>query len=387
MKKIWLLWLVLTYILVFWFSTTHAVDNSSTLYTLLDWQKTSILNYFNQTSNNVYDKYNKIWKPVVDTIVYKSLICLWAITTPFDVTVIDTAKETLRKNILEDYISLDGKVKRFELWLLSDFTWLRNEILAFSGEYIPQINQFQTNQLQLISWLIQTVKDYTSQNSEIINKISANIIKIQWPIDLFNDMNSDIEDFESSLNGSQKDFYNKLNNTKIVSANLFNSNLQNLTDKFVKRYKKLPWLQDYLLWQKDFHVNKFNDYAQSEINKLFWVTYNQEKYTQISNSVQELKSQFYNWDNINCTKILNNYSDIVDRKISNITNDILLFNSWLNISNVSISSWLSISSQNSALSAIKSLYIQYLNLNLQNFREFVYQTIDELYQKYIAKNS
>jgi hypothetical protein len=40
-------------------------------------------------------------------------------------------------------------------------------------------------------------------------------------------------------------------------------------------------------------LNEFQNYAKSEINKLFGVTYDQEKYTQVSESIQEIETQFY----------------------------------------------------------------------------------------------
>jgi hypothetical protein len=62
---------------------------------------------------------------------------------------------------------------------------LQSDILAFSGKYTPQISQFQTKQLMAISGLIQTVSDYTSQNTELISDISLKITKIQSALDAY----------------------------------------------------------------------------------------------------------------------------------------------------------------------------------------------------------
>lgn len=384
MQKTKFLSLILFLSFSFLFSFSIAdTDSTESLYTLLNSQRTSVINNFNQTSDQVYDKYNKIWKPVVETVVYKSLICLWAITQPFEKINIDIDRDILRKNILEEYILLDWRVKRYELWLVSDFTWLQSDILAFSGKYTPQISQFYTKQLMAISGLVQSVSDYTTQNAQLINDISLKIVKIQSALDAYQWLNDDINTFQDWLSSSQKVFYDKLQNTKSVSSNILNSNLQYLTDQFVKRYKKLPWLESYLLSQKDLSLNIFNDYAQSQINEIFGVNYNQQKYSQVSEAIQQLKSQFYNWSNLNCTQILANYWDTTERKINNIISDISMINSWLSISQVSISTWLSISAQNSAINAMSSMYIQHLNSSLQDFRDFIYQKLQELYDKYI----
>lgn len=381
MKKIKILSLILFwFIFSFWLTSW---SDAQDLNTLLEQEKTTVMNLYNSTIDTVDDVFKDTWKPVSETIIYKSLLCLWAISTPIDSSFLQSAKTELKNDILQEYIRLYWKVRWYELWLYTDYTGVKAEIHYFDTIFTPLINQYKIDNLLSISWMVQEVRDYTNQNAEMLSTISNNIIKIQWAVDAYNNLNQDINNFQDWLSSSQEDFYDKLQNAKKVSIQILDSNLQNNIDKFVKRYKKLPWLQWYLLSQKQLSLDWFSDYAQSEINKIFGVTYDQDQYSQISESVNQLKEQFYNWDSLNCTNILSQYSNITDIKTSNIIRDINSLKNWLNVWSVSISTWLSTSAQNTATNAIKTFYAQRLRSDLNDFRSFIYQKIKELYDQYI----
>ncbi len=381
MKKIKILPLILfvslAFISIVWATTP---STATSLYDLLGSQKTSVMGYFTQTSDNVYDKYDKLWKPIVQTVVYKSLVCLWAITNPFNVSVLDTARDSLRKNILEEYISLDGKIKRYDLWLISDYTWLRSEILAFSGKYYPLIGQFQTSQLLAISWLIQSVKDYTNQNTQLINTLSNNITKIENVNNWYEALIQKISILQNWSSSWQSDFIKSLNNSKNISLNILSSNLQTQQDKILKRYKKLTWL-DLLL--SDYKQNILNTLlldTDSKINSLFSWYYDYTKFAQIQTDVLNFKKDFYSWTNLVCSNILSKYNTATERNLLNAQSKIDSLLSWINNSIFSISSWgMSDVFKQSALQSIKSFYSKRLNSDLQLFRTFTYQKIDSLF--------
>lgn len=359
-------------------------NTSTTLYDLLNSQKTSVITYFTQASDNVYDKYDKIWKPVVQTVVYKSLVCLWAITNPFDINVLDTANDNLRKNILEDYISLDGKIKRYELWMISDYTWIKSDILAFNGKYVPLINQFQTTQLLAISWLIQSVRDYTNQNTQLINTISNNITKIEYVNNWYESLLEKINLLQNWSTSWQSDFIKSLNNSKNISLNILSSNLQNQQDKILKRYKKLTWLNLLLSEYKQNLLNTFVQDSESHINSLFSWYYDYTKFAQIKTDVLAFKKDFYSWTQLVCSNILSKYNSITEKKILNTQSKIDSLTSWLNYSISSISSWwIPDSFKQASLQTIKSFYSKRLNSDLQTFRNFTYQKIDLLFNNIV----
>jgi len=359
-------------------------NTSTTLYDLLNAQKTSVITYFTQATDNVYDKYDKIWKPVVQTIVYKSLVCLWAITNPFDIVVLDAAKDNLRKNILEDYISLDGKIKRYELWIISDYTWIKSDILAFNDKYTPLINQFQTTQLLAISWLVQSVRDYTNQNTQLINTISSNISKIEYVNNWYESLLQQINTLQNGSTSWQSDFIKSLNNSKNISLNILSSNLQNQQDKILKRYKKLTWLNLLLSDYKQNLLTIFSQDSDSQIDSLFSWYYDYNKFAQIKTDVLGFKKDFYSWTNLICSNILSKYNSITEKKLLSTQSKIDALTSWLNHSISSISSWwISDSFKQSALQSIKSFYAKRLNADLQAFRTFTYQKIDLLFNNII----
>ena len=353
---------------------------SATLYDLLNAQKTSVINYFTQTSDNVYDKYDKIWKPVVQTVVYKSLVCLWAITNPFDISVLDNAKDNLRKNILEDYISLDGKIKRYELWMILDFTWIKSDIIAFSGKYMPLINQFQTNQLLAISWLVQSVRDYTNQNTQLINTISNNISKIEYVNNWYETLLEKINTLQNWSSSWQSDFIKGLNNSKNISLNILGSNLQSQQDKILKRYKRLTWLDLILSDYKLNLLNTFSQDSENQINSLFSWYYDYMKFAQIKTDVIGFKKSFYSWTNLICANILSKYNLATEKSLLSTQSQIDSLISWINTSISSISSWwMSDSFKQSALQNIRTFYSKRLNTDLQIFKNFTYQKIDLLF--------
>jgi len=357
-----------------------SLNTSTSLYDLLNSQKTLVIGYFDKASSDVYDKYDKLWKPVVQTVVYKSLVCLWAITNPFDITVVDTAKDNLRKSILEEYISLDGKIKRYELWLLSDYTWLSLDILAFSGKYTPLINQFQTNQLLAISWLIQSVRDYTNQNTQLINTISNNITKIESVNNWYETLIQKINILQNWSFSWQSDFIKNLNTSKNLSINILDSNLQSQQDKILKRYKKLTWLNLLLSENKQNLLNIFSQDTENQINGIFSWYYDYIKLTQIKSDFLNLKKDFYSWNNLICSNIISKYNSTTEKLLLNTQSKIDWLISWLNISISSISSWwLSDLFKQSALKNIKNFYSKRLNSDLQLFRAFTYQNIDSLF--------
>lgn len=358
-------------------------DNAQTLSDLLEQERNGVMTLFNSSVDSVEDIFDDVARPVSETTIFKSLICLGAISTPIDSSFLEAAKTELKNDILQEYIRIYWKVKWYELWLYTDFTWIKTEIQYFPTIFTPLINKYKSDNLVAISWMVQEVRDYTNQNAELLTTVSNRITKIQWAVDMYTDLNEDINDFQKWLSSSQQDFYQKLQNAKSVSYKLLDSNLQNQIDKIVKRYKKLPWLQWYLLSQKQFSLDSFNDYAQTKINEVFGVTYDEDIYSQINESVQSLKSQFYNWDSLNCTNILSNYQDTSDIKISNIIRDINSFKNWLSVSWSSISTWLSTSAQITATNAIKSFYATRLSSDLKDFRSFINQKLKELYNQYI----
>lgn len=386
MKKINFLNLILFTCLISTSVVWGASSTTSTpLYELLNSQKTSVINYFDQASSNVYDKYDRLWKPVVETVVYKSLVCLWAITNPFDVTVIDTAKDNLKKNIIEEYISLDGKIKRYELWLLSDYTWIKLDILAFSGKYTPLINQFQTNQLLVISWLVQSVRDYTNQNTQLITTISNNITKIEAVNDWYEALIQKINILQNWSASWQSDFIKNLNNSKDISINILNSNLQTQQDKILKRYKKLTWLDMLLADYKQNTLNTFYHDAETHINSLFSGYYDYTKFAQVKTEVLNLKKDFYSWSNLICSNILSKYNVATEKSLLNTQSKIASLTSWMNSSISSISSWwLSEAFKLLSQQNIKTFYSKRLNSDLQSFRTFTYQKIDSLYNSLLS---
>lgn len=359
-------------------------NTSTTLYDLLNSQKTSVITYFTQASDNVYDKYDKIWKPVVQTVVYKSLVCLWAITNPFDINVLDVANDNLRKNILEDYISLDGKIKRYELWMISDYTWIKSDILAFNDKYVTLINQFQTTQLLAISWLIQSVRDYTNQNTQLINTISNNITKIESANNWYESLLEKINLLQNWSTSWQSDFIKSLNNSKNISLNILSSNLQNQQDKILKRYKKLTWLNLLLSEYKQNLLNTFVQDSENQINSLFSWYYDYPKFAQIKTDVLAFKKDFYSWTQLVCSNILSKYNSTTEKKILSTQSKIDSITSWLNQSISSISSWwIPDSFKQSSLQSIKSFYSKRLNSDLQTFRNFTYQKIDLLFNNIV----
>jgi hypothetical protein len=377
--KIWslILFMSLLCISTAWASSSNT---STSLYDLNKKKKTSVINHFDQVRNNVYDKYDKLWKPVVETVVYKSLVCLWAITNPFSIAVLDTAKDTLKKSILEEYISLDGKVKRYELWMISDYTWIQSDIIAFSGKYIPQINQFQTNQLLAISWLIQSVRDYTNQNTQLINTISNNITKIEninnWYETIVNKINI-LQNWSFSW---QSDFIKNLNNSKNISVNILISNLQTQQDNILKRYKKLTGLDFIITDYKQNLLNIFSQDTDNYINSMFSWYYDYTKFAQLKTDLIVIKKDFYSWTNLICSNIISKYNTATDRNLLNIQSRIDILTSWLNASVSSISSgWLSDTFKQKALQSIKTFYSKRLNSDLQLFKTFTYQKIDLLF--------
>jgi len=377
--KIWslILFMSLLCISTAWASSSNT---STSLYDLLNSQKTSVINYFDQVSNNVYDKYDKLWKPVVETVVYKSLVCLWAITNPFNLAVLDTTKDNLKKSLLEEYISLDGKVKRYELWMISDYTWIQSDILAFSGKYTPQINQFQTNQLQLISWLIQSVRDYTNQNTQLINTISNNITKIENINDWYETIVNKINILQNWSSSWQSDFIKSLNNSKNISVNILISNLQTQQDNILKRYKKLIWLDLVLTDYKQNLLNIFSQDTDNYINSMFSWYYDYTKFAQVKTDLIALKKDFYSWTNLICSNIISKYNTATDRNLVNTQSRIDILTSWLNASVSSVSSgWLSDLFKQKALQSIKTFYSKRLNSDLQLFKTFTYQKIDLLF--------
>lgn len=359
-------------------------NTSTTLYDLLNTQKTSVITYFTQATDNVYDKYDKIWKPVVQTVVYKSLVCLWAITNPFDISVLDVAKDNLRKSILEDYISLDGKIKRYELWMISDYTWIKSDILTFNSKYTPLISQFQTTQLLAISWLIQSVKDYTNQNTQLINTISNNITKIEYVNNWYDYLLQQINTIQNWSTSWQSDFIKSLNNSKNISLNILSSNLQSQQDKILKRYKKLTWLNLLLSEYKQNLLDTFHQDSENQINSLFSWYYDYAKFAQIKTDVIGFKKDFYSWTNLICSNILSKYNSVTEKKLLNTRSKIDALTSWLNSTISSISSWwMSDSFKQLSLQNIKIFYAKRLNADLQTFRTFTYQKIDLLFNNII----
>ena len=304
MKKIWIsllwIWLLLTLNTV-----SAATGNTTTGFSeKLDYNKTQLLKNLDASKDKLSST-AKESATITETSLFKAASCLWAISEEDQDLDFNKLISWLQEEILNEYIKLDGDIKRLDFWLIKEdpiVFW--NTIDTYYNQNAQKISDLEKDYYLKATNAKNNFLEYVENNKELLNGLAIKLDAFNAIQKAANDVTNALETFSEAVK-SKSSLLTDLEKARKEAEESFESQLDTIISEAISTYQPDGDTQAQYYIHKDNYLKKFileEKYAEFY---LFSAIFSYEKYADLLDKKANIDKQFVDSDNkVDCSLLL-----------------------------------------------------------------------------------
>lgn len=281
--------------------STSEIKNMSTR--LNNHKNTLIKNIEN--SKIKLEKQAKEAKKFSNTSLFRAASCLKAI--PEGDQNLDFSKLTtdLKTAILNEYIKLDGDIKRYEFWLnTADPIIFSNNLENFYNQNAIKITNLENNYYLKVDKTKKAFLEYVDNNKDLLNGLAQKLETISQIDEKTHKAQEAFSGFMKSVNTTSQ-LREKMINTNKQSFINFGSDIDQIMAEIINQHHIDAALQAKFLIHKENFINKFKSESNKAVFSIFSAAFDYPKYLQLLEKKDELHKKFDDTNGkLNCSILL-----------------------------------------------------------------------------------
>ena len=327
MRKIWLgmlVVLVLSTGLAFAASTTSSdLKNFSNK---LETHKNNLLKTLNSSENKLHNIAREN-KRVSENKLFNAAVCLGVISGDNQTLDYSLLTNSLKTSILNDYIRLDGEIKKLSYGITSgDSLIFGNGIDNFYNQNALKITSMENDYYNKSAQVRKNYEQYIKNNEDLLGNLA-------WRIDALNSINKVISGVNQSFSGlnvaigKQTNLWKNLENTRTTLAKNLDVQFSQIIAEIVASGNVDAELQAKFLIHKTNFLNKFEKESEKALYDVFSQNFDYGIYQDLQEKSTELHKMFDNGSGkVNCAVLLTTtlnftpYLKDLDQKSSAVIN-------------------------------------------------------------------
>lgn len=317
MKKIWL-WL-LGGMLVFGglsYAATPTTAEIKAMSSKLETHKSKLLNQI-EASKIKLKSIAQEWKNLSDTTLFKAASCLGAIGEESQTLDFTKLTDDLKSVILNEYIKLDGDIKRYEFWLnTADPVIFSNGIENFLNQNAIKITTLENEYYLKTNKTKATFLEYVNNNQSLLTDLAQKIETINLIDQHTNASKKAFSDFSNAVN-SQSQIWMNMDATRGKLISSFESDLDQTIGQMLTLHRPAAAIEAKYQIHKHNFLNKFKTEINKSVYHVFSAFFDYTKYLDLLARQQEIHQKFMNTSgSINCDLLLTttlNFAPYINR--------------------------------------------------------------------------
>lgn len=292
MKKIWILLGVGIFTLS---NATFAAVNHSQIKDFsskLETNKTKLIKNIDESKvklKNVAKEASKF----SDTSLFKAASCLGAIPAEDQNLNFDKITTTLKEEILNEYIKLDGEIKRLSFGMKeSDPLIFGNSLDTFYNQNALKISKIENDYYLKTEKVKKTFLEYVENNKTLLTKLAQDLDSIETFQKAASGATSSLETFKKEVN-TRSEFLKTLEKAKTDSEASFAAELERVFNQAMLDYHPDDATQAKYLIHKDNFLKKFKSEIGQAQYYLFSAIFSYADYMDLLAKKADLEKQFY----------------------------------------------------------------------------------------------
>ncbi len=297
-------------------SSTQLKDFSSKL----DNNKSKLLKTIDESKIKL-QKVAKEASSFTDTSLFKAASCLGAIPPENQNLDFDKITNELKNTILNEYIKLDGDIKRLSFGMTeSDPILFGNNLDTFYNQHALKISMLENEYYLKTSKVKKDFLDYLENNKALLTQLAQNMEYLKSIQMAASGARSALNDFTASVN-ARSDFMKAIEKAKTDLENSFEKELENTLNQTLATIQANNELEAKFLIHKDNFNKKFKAEISQAQYYIFSAFFPYADYAELLEKEASAKKQFLTSSGaVNCNLLLTTtfnlgkYADGVEAK-------------------------------------------------------------------------
>ena len=281
---------------------TTAEINSLT--SKLESNKTKLLNNLENSKKKLKSIADET-KKFADTTLFDAASCLGAIPKEDQNLDFNKLTDSLKTSILNEYIGLDGDIKRYSLELKdADPILLGNTLDNFYNQNAIKITNLENDYYLKSGKTKATFLEYVKNNQDLLNGLAQKL-----------DIIKNVNKYADAVSGAFSGLNNAINNHSSLWSNMAKIKDQTLSSmsmdfdttigQMISTHNPSPEIQAKYQIHKDNFMKKMIAETNKSVYYTFSAFFEYEKYADIMSRQEDLKKKFYaSSGDVNCSLLL-----------------------------------------------------------------------------------
>lgn len=261
------------------------------LTTKLETNKTKLLNQIESGKTKLKSVAQEA-KKFSDTSLFRAASCLGAIPTEEQNLDFSQLTDTLKTSILNEYIKLDGDIKRYEYGLNSvDPLIFGNSLDTFYNQNAIKINTLENDYYLKTNKAKTSFLEYLENNKDLLNGLAQKMDSIE----LLKKHSTDAEKAFTTLNAtidSRSSFWKNMLASKEKMTTTLASDLDEIIARMISSHAPHPDIQAKYLIHKDNFMKKFKAESDKAVYYVFSSFFDYPSYVDLIAKNTELQKKF-----------------------------------------------------------------------------------------------
>lgn len=289
-------------------TTTFAAKPSSTqlkdFSTKLENHKTKLLKTIDESKLKL-KKVAKEASSFSDTSLFKAASCLGAIPPENQNLDFEKITNELKNTILNEYIKLDGDIKRLGFGMTeSDPILFGNSLDTFYNQHALKISMLENEYYLKTNKVKKDFLEYLENNKALLTQLAQNMEYVKSIQTAATGARSALQDFTTSVN-ARSDFMKAIEKSKTDLENSFEKELENILNQTIATSQPSNDLQAKFLIHKDNFTKKFKAEISQAQYYIFSAFFPYAEYAELLEKEASVEKQFLTSSGaVNCNLLL-----------------------------------------------------------------------------------
>ena len=308
MKKLWI-GLIWTMLVIWWsaFATNTTKPTTAQINSLsskLESNKTKLLNSLENSKTKLKSIADEA-KKFADTTLFDAASCLGAIPKEDQNLDYNKLTDNLKTSILNEYIGLDGDIKRYGLQLKdTDPILLGNTLDNFYNQNAIKITNLENDYYLKSGKTKATFLEYVKNNQDLLNGLAQKL-----------DIIKNVNKYADAVSGAFSGLNNAINNHSSLWTNMNKIKDQTLSNismdfdttigEMISTRNPSPDIQAKYQIHKDNFMRKMTSEANKSVYYIFSAFFDYDKYAELMGKQEDIRKKFYTTSGeVNCSLLL-----------------------------------------------------------------------------------